>query len=114
MSEITLDNLNLLENKILEFGLIFSQLLEKIKEYLNGDIIHNVNEKEFEGGLDGLMNSMYSLKEEMHKRVDEIYKENNYAHMNKLHNDFGEQSNYLNELKNKLKFINFYSSSNSI
>jgi hypothetical protein len=108
MSDITLDNLNVLENKILEFGQLFSQLLEKIREYLNGESVNYLNEKEFEGGIDILMNNLYSLKEEFHKRVDEIYKENSYTHMNKLHSDFQEQLYSLNELKSKLKTFNFY------
>jgi hypothetical protein len=113
MTDITLDNLNILENKILEFGMLFSQLLEKINEYMNGGLFNNLFEKEFEGGIDALMNNLYSLKEEFHKRVDEIYKENNYSHLNKIQNDFNEQMNSLNELKNKLKIFNFYSSTNN-
>lgn len=108
MSDITLDNLNVLENKILEFGQIFFQLLAKIKEYLNGDNLSYFNEKDFEGGVDILMSNLYLLKEEFHKRVDEIYKENNYSHMNKLQIDFQQQLYSLNELKTKLKTFNFY------
>ncbi len=108
MSDITLDNLNVLENKILEFGQLFSQLLEKIKEYLNGDTLSYLKEKDFEGGVDILMNNLYLMKEEFHKRVDEIYKENNYTHMNKLQSDFQQQLYSLNELKSKLKTFNFY------
>ncbi len=106
MSDITLDNLNSLENKILDFGLKFEQLLERTSSYLNGGIVSSVNEREFENMAEEIISNMILLKEEMHKRVEEIYKENRYSHLTKLQNDLIEQFNALTELKNKIKSVN--------
>jgi hypothetical protein len=102
MSENTLNNLNSLENKIFEFGSSFVKLLEKIRLYLKGKLTNMINDEVFERELDNIINNMILLKEELHKRVEEVYKENNLVHMSKLHTDLEEQYNSLIELKLKM------------
>jgi len=103
MSDKTLDNINLLENKVYELGLKICSLLEKIKDYMNGDNLNPASQGGLDIQVDLLLKNLFELKEEMHRRVDEIYKENNYCHLVKLQNYLSEQLNVLNNLKYKLK-----------
>ncbi len=108
MSDNALNNLNSLENKILEFGIKLSSLFEKIKEYLKGNLINSVNQNDFENELDDIINEMILLKEEMHKRVEEIYKDNNLSHLTRIQNDYQEQYNSLCELKEKITKLKLF------
>jgi hypothetical protein len=103
MSDITLDNINLLENKVYELGLKICQLLEKIKDYMNGDNLNPASQGMLDTQVDLLLKNLFDLKEEMHRRVDEIYKENNYSHLVKLQSDLSEHLNVLSNLRYKLK-----------
>jgi hypothetical protein len=100
MSEITLDKLNAIENSIYEFGIKFSNLLERIRLYLNGDA-SVLNEKDLD--LEEIMKYLEFIKEEMHKQIEEVYKDNNLSHMSKIYNDFQEQFQNLNLLGNHFK-----------
>lgn len=104
MSDITLDNLNSLDSKINDFGTKFCHLLEKIRDHVSGKNL-TVNEKDFDNLLDEIINNMQTLKDEMHRRVEEVYKENTgrFTHLTKLQNDLQEQYNSLSELKIKIK-----------
>jgi hypothetical protein len=100
MSEITLDKLNAIENSIHEFGIKFCILLEKIKLYMNGDVTV-INEKDL--AIEEMMKYLQFIKEEMHKQIEEIYKDNNLSHLAKIFNDFQEQQQNLNILCNHFK-----------
>jgi hypothetical protein len=107
MTDNTLNNLNSLENKIIQFGEKISEVLEIINKYQQGEITSQVNEKEFQDAIDKLTELMFSLKEDMHKRVDEIYKDSKFEHLSNLINDFQEQKKGLDEIKFKLQKFNF-------
>lgn len=100
MSDITLDKLNAIENSIHEFGIKFSNLLDKIRSYLNGES-NVIKDKDFD--LEEMMKYLQFIKEEMHKQIEDVYKDNNFSHMAKIYNDFQEQFQNLNMLGNHFK-----------
>jgi hypothetical protein len=101
MTDITLDNLNRIENSVYDFGMKFCVLLEKLKEYMDGNTVAGINEKDF--NLEDIIKHLNMIREEMHRQVDDIYKENSLNHLAKLYNDIQEQLNNLSQLKNKFK-----------
>ena len=100
MSDITLDKLNAIENSIHEFGIKFSNLLDKMNLYLKGEAT-GINEKDLE--MEEMMKYLQFIKEELHKQIEEVYKDNNLSHLSKIHNDFQEQLQNLNILGNHFK-----------
>jgi hypothetical protein len=107
MTDNTLNNLYSLELKIVLFGEKISEVLEIINKYQQGEVTSHVNEKDFQEILDKMMELMFSLKEDMHLRVNEIYKDSKYEHLSNLINDFQEQKKGLDEIKFKLQKFNF-------
>ncbi len=95
MSDHILNNLNKIENDIYDFGIKISVLLERIKDYMNGNILE-INENDFK--VEEIVFKLYSIRDEINSQVDEIYNENNFTHKNKLLADTMEQINNLNEL----------------
>ena len=104
MSDHILNSLNKIENDIYDFGNRVAFLLERIKEYLNGNILQDVNESEFK--LEELIYKLFTIKEEIHNQIEEIYNDSNFRTRNKLQNDNLEQINYLNDIL-RLCQINF-------
>jgi hypothetical protein len=96
----TIKKLNAMENEINEFSLKYMELLGKIRDYLCGGI-YRVNEDDFK--IDDLIKKLIYIKEDLHKQVDEIYKEESYQHVVKLQNDLTENLNSIHELKNRLQ-----------
>jgi len=96
MSDHILNNLNKIENDIYDIGSRIAFLLERIKEYLNGNILQDVNDSEFK--IEELVYKLFSIKEEIHNHIDEIYNDSNFSTRNKIQNDNLEQINYLNDV----------------
>ncbi len=95
MSDHVLNNLNKLENDIHDFGIRVSLLLEKLRDYMNGNKL-DINENDFK--IEELVAKLYGIRDDINSQVDEIYNENNFSYKNKLLGDTNEQINSLNEL----------------
>jgi hypothetical protein len=103
MSDITLDKLNSIENSIVEFGSKFTILLQKIQSQLNGETNGGIVENDLDLNLDEILKYLLYIKEEMHKQIDEVYKETNLSHLAKVMNDFQEQFVNLNYVASNFK-----------
>jgi hypothetical protein len=97
-----LDKLHTLENNIYTLGDKIYRILEKINSVLNGEDFTETNERNL--NLEEIVKFIHTLKEDMHKQVEEVYKDKNFPHMTKSYNDILEQVNALNDIRSKIKF----------
>jgi hypothetical protein len=95
MSDHVLNNLNKIENDIHNFGIKVTTLLERIREYMNGNIL-DINENDFK--IEEIVSELHAIHDGINSQVDEIYNENNFRYKNKLLSDTHEQISSLNEL----------------
>jgi hypothetical protein len=100
MTDQTLSHLNNLENHIYELGTKIHTLLEEINRYLQGEKTRDLNESNF--NLDDILKTLSYVRDELHRQIDDIYKDNNFQHLPKSFGDMIEKINMLKELRNDL------------
>lgn len=100
MSDPGLDKLSNLENQIYDLGVKLSVLLDNIRDNFSNDKGKYLNDSTLE--LDDIFKMINYIRDEMHKQIEDVYKENNFQHLSKAHLDVLEKLNCLKDLKDRI------------
>ena len=83
-----LESLHTLEENVLKIGKEIGNLFNTIEKTLeSNDIDNNSNNFDF----DNILNLITITRENLHKKVDELYSKKSYFYMNQLDNDIQEK-----------------------
>lgn len=129
MNDQNLGQLLNLENQIYELSSKIGSLLDNLKDTLNNNCnnlsnSNNININSTDNGIKNIANNSNGsislpalssevngtnledifklvsyVRDEMHKQVEDVYKEGNYYNLSKVNNDLLERINYIKEIK---------------
>ena len=88
INNLQLESLHVLEDNVLKIGKEIGNLFNAIEKSLEtNDIDNNSNNFEFEN----VLNLITTTRENLHKKVDELYSKKSFFYMNQLDNDIQEK-----------------------